>query len=208
MAVTSCCDKRENAESESSAAAAKYFNGELSKSGRRRGVRRRQNKVPADKDDRTPSSSTESVERILPPVNRRSTKELEETSPVKQKVVTIGHPSEEPPAIVDVGQDPELEQLLDQSVVPLDLGEKFPSSESEEDAGFLQKRVSPKKRKLFSDTYLDSGAEESDMFGPSPVKKKSNSKNKHGLTVEMPSTEEFNEGLKEAAVELLSLIHI
>ena len=72
--------------------------------------------------------------------------------------------------LVDVGQDLELEQFLDQSVVPFHLGGKAPSSESEEDVRG-RPRVASKRRYLFSDTFLDSAAEESDMFALSPIKK-------------------------------------
>jgi len=182
---------------------------------RRRVIKGRRSKVPADKDDQTPrSSTTESVEKILPPLKRKGTEELSQDnqhifhgkSPVKVSGViplTVGYHAEKSPAIVDVGQDPELELLLDQSVVPRDLGDRFPSSESEEVAGVLRKRVAPNKRKLFSDTYLDSVVEEeTDVFAPSPLKKKSIGKNNLGVTLEMPSTEEFIEGLKEAALEV------
>jgi hypothetical protein len=63
--------------------------------------------------------------------------------------------------------------------------------------------VHGKKRKLFSDTYLDSLAEEEDMFSVTPVKKRVKNKRRLEITKELPSTEEFLAGLKEAtSVEL------
>ena len=110
-------------------------------------------------------------------------------------VATARVPEECSPTMVDVGQDAELEQLLDQSVLPSHMRDKFPSFESSEDF-----RTSPRKRKLFSHKYMDETSIE-DMFAPTPVKKRG--KNRLEMTRELPSSEEFLAGLREAAsVEL------
>jgi len=71
---------------------------------------------------------------------------------------------------IEYDQDPEFEQPLDQSVVPLHLEDNFPSSGSEDDPRVIRDKTH-KKRKLSSWTFLDSVAEESDIFAVSPIKK-------------------------------------
>ena len=90
--------------------------------------------------------------------------------------------------LVDVGKDAELEQLLDQTVLP-----PHPSSGSSEDE--VLKRPG-KKRKLFSEEYCESSAEEEDIFALTPVKRKSKNKSMLELTKEMPKSEEFLSGLR------------
>jgi len=164
----------------------------------------KRSKVPADKEDSTAGSSIESAEKEEippPPLDRRSTedqKEDQENAPVEKKCHSQSHSTEHNPKLIDVGQDPELEQLLDQSVVPLHLGDKFPSSGSEDDSRVIRDKITQKKRKLFSGTFLDSAAEESDMFAVSPIKKSKGRPNLE-ITQEMPSSEEFREGLKDIA---------
>jgi len=177
-------------------------------SDKRRLRRGKVSKVPADKFDCTASSSAESDHSVPPPpVNRLTTDDVQNKKlkiaqpsvPSSSKRGGASGPVSCSPKLVDVGQDAELEQLLDQSVLPPHLGDKFPSSESEGEV-----RAGPaRKRKLFSDTYLDSLAEEEDMFALTPVKRKGKSRSKMEITQELPSSEQFLEGLKEAAsVEL------
>ena len=185
-------------------------------------------KVPADKFDQTGTSSLDSDGPAPPPpMNRRSTVDKEtETSgadtrykdkdhlPRTRSFQSLTNHSKKSnyqtavvsssslqnlsprKLLVDVGKDSELEQLLDQTVLPPHLGDKFPSDGSSEDE--LMK-LPGKKRKLFSDEYCDSPAEEEDMFALTPVKRKSKINNKLELTKEMPSTDEFLSGLREAA---------
>eukprot|EP00090_Calanus_glacialis_P016457 TRINITY_DN25768_c0_g1_i1.p1 TRINITY_DN25768_c0_g1~~TRINITY_DN25768_c0_g1_i1.p1 ORF type:complete len:1107 (-),score=385.74 TRINITY_DN25768_c0_g1_i1:97-3417(-) len=175
---------------------------------RRRMTRGKVSKVPADKFDCTASSSAESDHSVPPPpVNRLTTDDIQNRNKSKIKQPSVPSSSKRggsgpvscSPKLVDVGHDAELEQLLDLSVLPPHLGDKFPSSESEGEV-----RAGPaRKRKLFSDTYLDSLPEEEDMFALTPAKRRGKSRSKLEVTQELPSTEQFLEGLKEAAsVEL------